>query len=603
MKIYKQKLRNRIFNLSAWTSGCAVPSKYQMMKLIRWWPAKFCVVLLCLYVFSSQGFAGTDGDDSGTRITSVSVIFNGGQQENAVYRNTVLKAFDTYPGNMFDSMRSNMMLKKVQRLNFVENVNYLVHTSSNGNLELIVDVTLSKKAKALRGSAMGALKTGDWKDFPTLYADEQFILQAKLENKSLLFSNTNAFFGRPDVLTAGNPLATAPSGNKGTDTWLESSVEVGLYGMTAITERVTTFAGGSFITSGSWGAELFTEQSRTYSDIEDAFFGVTGNNTTDQGGLRQFNLLYGRKSFQVDNGMILRLSSANGGERAALQSNPRNAAEQLLHAQLIYDEHKLELFRLDPDELDEVNSHTVIYGINYEGLMLPYVRLGAMLLQVPQSTFSYYTPTATYSRDGLRVIDVRLAYENPPLLPSFYAKAEIARQTNVNFDMEAWAGYGEIGYQFANVAWRPTLSYRYSQFTGDNPDTPTFERWDPLFAGGGSDEWVQGLNQYKVIQTSNVIAHRFMARLQLSPRWELTPQFWLFNADSLTNLGGAQALSVLSSNELGKELNLTARFMANSNLIFVFSTAYTIPGKAIRQALYDDYKNWVSASALMILRF
>jgi hypothetical protein len=59
----------------------------------------------------------------------------------------------------------------------------------------------------------------------------------------------------------------------------------------------------------------------------------------------------------------------------------------------------------------------------------------------------------------------------------------------------------------------------------------------------------------------------------------------------------------LQSDDLGKELNLTARYVASPNLIFVFSAAYTQPGEAIRRALNNDYRNWFSASALMIARF
>ncbi|AZN36877.1 alginate export family protein [Iodobacter ciconiae] len=564
---------------------------------------KFSVLLTALCLLSPLGYATSGGDLAGSRIESVAVRFDNGQQENTGYRDVVLKAFSAYPGGQFDPARSNMMLNQVRRLKFVQDAKYLVQTNGAGNLELILDITLSERAKPLNDAPMGLLATGDWKDFPTLYADDHSVLQAKLENKSMVFSNTNAFFGRPDILTAGNPLAQAPSGRNGTDTWLESSIEAGLYGLTSVTDQISLFAGGSYIASGSWGPELFTDQSRQHGGVEDAYLGVVGRNTSDQGGVRQLSLLYGRKSFQIDSGMILRLASANGGGRAALQSNPRNAAEQLLHAQFVYDNHKLELFRLNPDELTEIDSKTVINGVNYEGTLLPNLRLGAMYLEVPDSHFSYYTPTSVYSREGLQVMDLRLAYDPPAAVSKFYARAELARQTNKNFDMDARAGYAEAGYRLIETPWSPALSYRYSRFTGDNPDTPVFERWDPLFAGGGGDEWVQGLNQYKVVQTSNVIAHRFMARLQPDPRWELTPQFWLFKADTLNNLGGAQALSVLPSDDLGKELNLTARYVANPNLIFVFSAAYTKPGEGIRRALNDDYRNWFSASALMIARF
>lgn len=563
----------------------------------------YCSILLAAVAPVPVAASG-DGDLVGKRIASVVVVFDAGQQENVTYRDAVLKAFGSYPGAQFDPIRSNVTLNQVRRLRFVNDAQYLPRMSPDGQIELVIEVTLSDQAKPLADKPMGMLAGGGSKDFPTLYADDRHVLQAKLENKSMVFSNTNAFFGRPDVLTAGNPLAVAPSGNSSSpDTWLESSVEGGVYGLSAITDRVSGFGGVSVIASGSWGPELFTDQTRTHVDVEDAYVGLVGSSTTEQGGLRQLSLLYGRKAFQVDNGMILRLGSANGGERAALQSNPRNAADQLLLAQFIHDNHKLELFQFNPDELEELDSNTVIRGINYEGRIFSDFRLGAMYLQVPESSFSYFTDSSVLSRKGLRVNNLRFAYDPPAGRTGVYAQGEIARQTHKDFDMDARAGYLEAGYRFNRLPWRPALSYRYSQFSGDDPGTRTFERWDPLFAGGAGDEWVQGLNHYKVVQTSNVIAHRIMGRLYVSPQFELTPQFWIFKADNLNNLGGAQALSVLSSKALGKELNLTARYISSANLIFVFSTAYTHPGEAIRQALNDNYSDWFSASALMIARF
>lgn len=562
----------------------------------------FLALLLAFATISPVTAQSNDEDFSGRRVSAVAVNFAGQAEPNPTYRDAVLRAFATYPDSRFDPMRANLMLSKVKRLNFVKDAELRIQRSAGGDIEMLLDIELTETVKSLAEAPIGWFADRTWKDFPTLYANDRSVVGAKLENKTMLFSNSDAFFGRPEVLTAGNPLANSPSG-EGTNAWLETSVQAGLYGLTAVSDRVSLFAGGSVIYSASWGPELFTTETRTHTDVEDAYVGLIGSNTTESGGSRQLALLYGRKSFQVDSGMILRLASANGGERAALQSNPRNAADRLFLAQFNYNAHKLEAFRLDPDELDQIDSETVIDGINYEGHLLPNLRLGAMLLRVPESGFSYYTETDVLPREGLRVADVRVAYDPPAGKPGIYLKAEFARQTHDDFAMDARAGYAEIGYQFGNARWRPTPSYRYSRFTGDDPDTATFERWDPLFAGGGGDEWVQGLNQYKVVQTSNVVAHRFMARLQPTPRWELTPQFWLFKADTLNNLGGAQALSVLSSKDLGREVNLTARYVSSAKLIYVFSAAYTMPGEAIRDALNDDYRNWFSASALLIARF
>lgn len=578
-----------------------LPARRAMRLKSRLLPTLVVAASLTLVSFASS--ANTDGDLTGRRIASVVVLQDMGQQENPTYRDAVLKAFAAHPGGQFDPMRSNLMLNQVRRLNFVKDARYVPRLSEGGDVELVIEVTLSDAAKPLKDEPMGVFAKQTLGDFPTLYADDRTVLQAKLENKTMVFSNTHAFFGRPDVLAAGNPLADAPSGRDGTDTWLESSVEAGVYGLTSVTNRLSAFGGLSYIASGSWGPELFTDRTRTHGATEDAYVGLVGNSTTEQGGIRQLSLLVGRKAFQVDSGMILRLGSANGGERASLQSNPRNAADQVVQLQFVHDQHKLEVFKLDPDELEELDSRTVIHGLNYEGRVLPDVRLGAMFLQVPHSKFSYYTTTSVLSREGLRVTDLRLAYDPPAGKSGVYARGEWARQTHEDFDMDARAGYVEGGYRFGDLTWRPTLSYRYSRFTGDDPNTSKFERWDPLFAGGAGDEWVQGLNQYKVVQTSNVVGHRFMARLQVTPQLELTPQFWVFRADQHNNLGGAQALSVLSSKDLGKEINMTARYISSAKLIFVFSAAYTRPGEAIRQALSNDYSNWFSASALMIARF
>ena len=558
--------------------------------------------LFLLTLFGTVAANAANADFDGARVDSVSVSFGGGQ-ENSTYRNAVLKSFSTVPGERFNQTQSDIYLSKVKQLKFVKYADYSVQPSGNGDLAIVLNVVLSDVATSLSNKPIGVLSEGNLSNFPTLYADDRTVFQGKLENRSMFFSNTNAFFGNPEVLTAGNPLAESASGRDGTDSWLESSLEAGVYALSSLTDRVSVFGGVSYIESGSVGDELFTDRTRTHGGFEDAYFGTMGSDTTASGGIRQASILYGRKAFQVDNGMILRLSSANGGDRASLQSNPRNAAESLFHLQFVYDKHKMELFRLDPDELEPINSKTILHGINYEFQPTPVARIGAMFLRVPESYYSYYTTDATYSRKGLRVYDLRAAYEPTPDVSNIYLRGEIAKQTNEYFDMNAHAGYAEIGYRFSDSSWKPTPSYRYSVFSGDKSGTSTYERWDPLYAGGSGDEWVQGLNQYKVIQTSNVIAHRFMLRFQPSARWDFTPQLWFFRADSLNNLGGAQALSMLQSYDLGRELNVTARYVSSRDLIFVFSAAYTQPGEAIQLALDNNYKNWFSSSALMILRF
>jgi hypothetical protein len=560
-------------------------------------------MLLCACLCVAAGVRAQAFDDglAGRQVHRVVVSFDVEDPRSETYRAAVLRAYATYPGMRYDPTRHALLQGRVKRLNFVGDVQAVSEANASGGVDLVLKVTLSDAAASLSRAPTGLLSEGGG-GFPLLYADDRVSVAARLENKTMMFSNTNAFFARPDVLTAGNPLAEDPSGS-GTDTWLETSVQAGVYAIANVNGGVSVFGGASYLYSASVGPELFTDRTRTHAGIEDAYAGFSSDRPTASGGNRQFTLLYGRKAFQVDNGMILRLSSANGGERAALQSNPRNAAERLLLAQFSYDAHRIEAFRIDPDELEELDSRTLLEGLNYEGQVGTRLRVGAMLLRVPESTFSYYTVDSVLPREGLRVADLRLSYEAPLGRPGWFLRGELARQTHPDFPMDARAGYAEVGYAFAASAWKPSLSYRYSHFSGDDPDTAEFERWDPLFAGGGGDEWVQGLNHYKVVQTSNVDAHRLMVRLRPNPRWELVPQLWRFRADQRNNLGGAQALSFLSSHDLGREANLTARYVHSARLIFVFSAAHTRPGQAIRDSLGGDYRNWSSASALAIARF
>jgi hypothetical protein len=214
---------------------------------------------------------------------------------------------------------------------------------------------------------------------------------------------------------------------------------------------------------------------------------------------------------------------------------------------------------------------------------------------VPKSDFAYYTTTGSFSRQGLQVYDARLRWQpNPAGTSGPFFAAEAAFQRNENFDMAAHAFYGEAGYSFSELPWSPTLSYRYAQFSGDDPNTSRFERWDPLLSGGNGEQWVEGINHFKVFQNSNLIAHRVQLRLRPTPQIELVPQLWLFRADSTTNLGGNPALSFLGSKKLGFEANLTAKYFMSKNMFIQGHVAATFPGEAIDIATGSTAKPWVS---------
>lgn len=349
---------------------------------------------------------------------------------------------------------------------------------------------------------------------------------------------------------------------------------------------------------------MFTDKTRTFTGIEDAYIGLVGGETSADGNRLSYNLSVGRQRFMLANGFLIANTAANGGERAALQANARWAADLLVHGRVRYNTTLFEVFYLDPDELPLIDSETAYARANLEFQPSPNLNVGLNYVTSPNSKLGYFDPVGGVAgtREGLEVFDARFTYApNGSGALGLFFGGEYAVRRNRNFDMDARAGWAEIGYGFADAKWSPTISYRISSFSGDDPNTGTYERWDPLLSGGTGEQWVQGANHFKVVQDSNVIAHRLQARFRPSPKVELVSQFWAFYADQQNNIGGNPALSTLSSDTYGYEANLTAKWFVNRNTYVHGHIAYTVPGSATKNALGGDASDWLSA--MMFVRY
>ena len=501
----------------------------------------------------------------------------------------VRQTLGIYPGQHFDPDALDFAIARSKRDTRIGDISYQTHAGPTGGF--LLDVVVSPAASR---QGMGATTKGP-RLSPVLVDVNGTFVKVKLETTTLHYGNGNAWYGRPDLLLTGNPLVDGRPSGAGYRHWAEGFIHAGLYGMTPLWDKTFVYGGVSAITAGSLGQELFTDKTRHHVGIEDAYAGIVSGGTTKRGDRHVINLLAGRKRFMLGDGFLIANTAANGHDRAALQANPRWAADMLGLAQYAYNDTKVEAFYLDPDELPIVDSHTVIHGVNAETRATSSLELGLSFLRVARSDFGYYTPTRTFTRNGLQVYDARFRWQPEPTgLPGPFVAGEIALQRNENFDMRAFGLYGEVGYSFADQLWSPTISYRYARFSGDDPATGRFERWDPLFSGGNGEQWVQGINHFKIYQNSNLIAHRFQMRLRPGPKWELVPPVWLFTADNTNNIGGNPALSTLGSERLGMEINLTAKYAVSPHVYVQGHLAATFPGKGVRQALGGNAHPWWS---------
>lgn len=556
---------------------------------------------------ANPGLAQTPSSDEGRLVESIDIVL-ANPSADAAANDRVIDAIrrniGLFPGASFNRAELEIAIARASRQATVASAELEVSPGRSGGVALTINATLSDQI--LRADR-GYLVSGDTKDLPILYDSEGTIIVGKLETLTMLYGNVDAWYGRPDLFLNGNPLASGNMAGSGASGWGEGFIHTGLYGLTPIGDDIYAYGGLSGIVSGSAGTELFTDESRAHFGVEDAYVGLVGGQTYDSGDRLVWNASVGRKRYAIADSMIIGNTASNGDERAALQSNPRWAADMLVLGQLRYNNSLFELFYLDPDELPVVDSRTRMVGLNVETPVGGGFKLGGSYIRVLESSSSYFAQTAPIpttaklGRKGLEVFNARIRWDQPN--GDFFGNAEFALQRNDNFDMHATALAAEFGYQFSEIAWQPVVSYRYAQFSGDDPATARFERWDPLLSGGNGEQWVQGINHFKVFQDSNLIAHRLQLRLRPTPMVELVPQFWVFRADSATNLGGNPALSSLGSKELGYEANLTAKWFISPKVMLQGHVAATFPGDAVKQATSGGADTWWSAMAFLRVAF
>jgi hypothetical protein len=497
----------------------------------------------------------------------------------------VRRAIALYPGDRFQTDGFRFALSRASRVPGVASIDFDRGFSPRGGLDVAVEVQLARADGEPDPSPA----------FPVLVDRDGRFLRLKLEGLAMYYGNQDAWYGRPDLMLAGNPLVQGETAGAGFSQWLEAYAHLGVYGMTPLGDSASLYSGVSVITSASTGQELFTNATRSYSALEDAYVGVVGGRTDADGGRFVYNVSAGRQRFSIGDGSLLVNTAANGSNRAALQSNARWAGDFVALAQATYNNTRLEVFRVDPDELPVIDSRTRIDGANVQTRLSGGWELGATHLRVPRSEASYFTPASVLSREGLRVNDARARWQpRAAELAGPILSAEYAVQDHRDFDMRAVAWNAEAQFQLPQARWSPTISYRYATFSGDDEDTVRFERWDPLLSGGNGEQWVQGVNHFKLVQNANLVTHRLQLRLRPNRKFELVPQAWLFRADSRTNLGGNPALSFLTSRDYGSELNLTAKYFPNRHLYLHAHIAATFPGDAAEEALGGDADAWWS---------
>lgn len=313
----------------------------------------------------------------------------------------------------------------------------------------------------------------------------------------------------------------------------------------------------------------------------------------------------GRLNFSLNDGFLISqyVSQWNAGPRPGVYLAPRTALDFGAVGKLTLQDWTATAFFLDPNEYEPFESDTRLAGLNLRYNFTEAFLADMSLIRAVGGKTQYRTPGGVIgSREGLTTLAGHVRWADRETAPGWWAEAELAHQRHDDFAMRASAGYATIGYMARDLPWTPSISLRASAFSGDDPATPTYERFDQLYSGGLS-EWLQGISLGKVLTPSNRHSQRIRINVTPNPRLNLTLDYFRHQADQLNNLGGNPALSRLASTDLGEEVHFSTRWAISDRLYFMGILARAFPGKAIDAAVKGGAKDWTTVQAQLFWSF
>ena len=500
---------------------------------------------------------------------------------------TVQRLAAALVGQNFDVIRVTRLIARIESDTSVRRVSYdLLPLGANAvRLRLLVDAAPKQLADKLPQGVLA----GNLADFPVLYKSDRSLFTAIVAGGLGVYSDGNAWFGQPALFNAYNPLAGHLPG--ASTAWTEGSLELGAGFATQLGDA-PLYAFGALTGMKTWsvGQDIYTDQTRDFDKIEKAYAGLL---YVDPDTRNFAKLSVGGQTFTLNDGFLVNLvkGSVNAGERGATYLGPRLASQVSVLASGRFGAWTGNAFYIDPSELAQTDTHSGYLGANMRYAFNDDVSLDATAITITSSDQHYANPDGLdLPRQGLNTVAAHLLWKNL-LSDGVFLEGEFGHQWHPDYAMSAWAGYGTIGYIARDVAWTPSLSFRYSAFSGDDPNTKTYERWDPLL-NTGLGIWLQGINFGKVTANSNLATERIQLNLVPMEQLNVTFDYHRLTAPQLNNLGSNPALSRLTSHNLGQEFTLTGRWALSRNLYLQTIASYALPGAALRTIGAD--KPWTT---------
>ena len=383
--------------------------------------------------------------------------------------------------------------------------------------------------------------------------------------------------------------------SQGDAQWQEGYLKLGL-DFTAIQSQQSALYGGiAALASGTWGdgdALGGTTGDERRVAIEDAYLGWKSGTLLPALGENGLDISFGRQNFAIGDGFLVQGDSLNLGEGFG-ENLDRGGAYWLAARKSFGNTFIARLGDSSPwrgdifwlESNNKAQSLTEVAGFNLEYHQENMGHLGITWirgLSVDEQVFG----GAHNHRDGLNTFSIR--GQGSAGIPNVNLSFEYVKQSNSGEgvkDVDASAWYTEGTYTFSNVQWSPSLTYRYSRFSGDDANTKENEAFDPLFFGfsRGFGTWYQGevAANYAAPFSSNNDVHHVALKIQPTETLGFGLLYFNFNTLETTD----------SVKDYASEWNLYAEWVVNDNLFISPLVGFYRPDEGAKPVQGNDKTN------------
>ncbi|NRB02956.1 MAG: alginate export family protein [Rhodobacteraceae bacterium] len=413
---------------------------------------------------------------------------------------------------------------------------------------------------------------------------------------------------------------TAPGSGFDPDTsWLESYIKPGISFSSQLDSGATLYGKVSAVASYTLGTDAFDTGDTGATTLEEAYLGLRG----DWANGVYYDVSLGPRELTLGTGMLIANGATSGFERGALKFGPRKAWERAAIAKFSYQDLTATGFYLDPNELPSTDGQNELAGIDLRFDPKAGGYLGLTYVDVLNSTSPYpqaapggagapsVTPGAREGTQTLGVYGKTAPFQGA--LADWTLTGEVAYQWNDRIDLRARAGRLTVGRAFPDLPWSPNLTLSYQSFSGDDPNTSTLERFDPLYYQGSPSAWATGSKSASTFINSNVNALSLALQVKPSPKDTITLRYAHIRANELNSpvqFGQATRVDVngnvvagVTEAHLADDLFLEYSRIINRNTFLTAGLSVSFPGDGIDAVLGRSGDPWTGGFLNVVFNF